>query len=189
MRIRKSGARWALAGIALTAVAAGALLIATAAMAANQQVTVQGFAFGPASITVNTGDSVTWTNKDSTAHTVTADGGSFDQPLPASGGTATITFNTAGTFPYHCTIHPNMHGTVVVLAAAATTATATASPAAGSSPAAGGGSAPTVTAPATGTGTPTPVESWGPLLALAGGLLVAIGLGGGILALAARRDD
>ena len=189
MRIGKNGARWAFMATAVTAVAAGALLIATAAMAANQQVTVQGFAFGPASITVNTGDSVTWTNKDSTAHTVTADGGSFDQPLPASGGTATVTFNTAGTFPYHCTIHPNMHGTVVVLAATAATATATASPAASTSPAAGGGSAPTVTAPATGSGAATPVESWAPLFALAGGLLVAIGLGGGVLAMAARRDD
>jgi len=189
MRLAKTKIRWAVAAVSLAAIAVGAIVMAGAAMAANQQVTVQGFAFAPASITVNTGDSVTWTNKDSAAHTVTADGGSFDQPLPASGGTATITFNTAGTFPYHCTIHPNMHGTVVVMAAAATTATATASasPAAGTSPTARA-SSPTVTAPATGSGT-EPVESWAPLWMLAGGLLVAIGLGGGALALAGRRED
>lgn len=163
---------------AVAAVVAGILLVTAAAMAAGNAVSVEGFAFNPASIQVNVGDSITWTNQDAAPHTVTADGGSFDKPLPASGGTATITFNTAGTFPYHCTIHPNMHGTVVVLAAAATNPPASASPSA---------AAPTVIAPATGSGAATPAQAWAPIVALLGGLLVAVGLGGGVLAIASRR--
>lgn len=167
--------------VAGAAIAAGLLLMALTAMAANQAVTVKGFAFNPASIQVTVGDSITWTNQDSAPHTVTADGGAFDKPLAANGGTATITFNTAGTFPYHCTIHPNMHGTVVVLAAA----TSTASPSAGASATAS--AAPSVVAPATGSGAANPGQSWAPILALIGGLLVAAGVGGGVLAVTSRR--
>jgi plastocyanin len=78
------------------------------------QVVIKGFAFDPASITIKAGESVTWTNQDSPTHTITADNGEFDSGNIASGATYSFTFAKAGTYPYHCTIHPSMKGTVVV---------------------------------------------------------------------------
>jgi plastocyanin len=69
-------------------------------------------AYSPNPITVPIGGSVMWTNNDSTAHTSTADGGTFSSGSIAPGGTFTATFPTAGTFRYHCAIHPGMVGTV-----------------------------------------------------------------------------
>jgi plastocyanin len=77
-------------------------------------VTVDNFAFTPASLNVKAGQQVTWTNKQQgVTHTVTADGGAFDHQLP-SAATFSFTFAKAGSFPYHCTIHSSMHGTIVV---------------------------------------------------------------------------
>jgi plastocyanin len=86
---------------------------AGASMAAAA-VHIKDFAFAPASQTVKAGETVTWTNDDSTEHTVTADDGSFDSGRLAPGATFTHTFAAAGTFAYHCTIHPNMTAKVVV---------------------------------------------------------------------------
>jgi plastocyanin len=83
-----------------------------AAMAAA--VHIKDFAFAPTSQTVKAGDTVTWTNDDSTEHTVTADDGSFDSGRLAPGATFSHTFAAAGTVAYHCTIHPNMTAKVVV---------------------------------------------------------------------------
>ena len=77
-------------------------------------VSIANFAFSPASITVKVGDSVTWTNNDSTTHTVTADDNSFSSGDLAPGATFSFTFPKAGTYAYHCSIHPSMTGTVVV---------------------------------------------------------------------------
>jgi len=77
-------------------------------------VTISGYAFSPATIRVKVGGTVTWTNQDPVAHTVTADGGSFDTKLISQGKSASVTFDKAGTYPYHCTPHPNMKGTVIV---------------------------------------------------------------------------
>ena len=77
-------------------------------------VTIQNFAFGPQSLSVAVGTTVTWTNADSAAHTATADDGSFDSKSIAAGSTFSQTFDTAGTFAYHCSIHPNMTGTIEV---------------------------------------------------------------------------
>jgi amicyanin len=80
-------------------------------------VTIQSFAFSPASITVKVGDSVTWTNQDSVAHTVTADDGVTGGPnsqLIEKGKTYSFTFAKAGTYTYHCSVHPSMKGTVTV---------------------------------------------------------------------------
>ncbi|HSW98893.1 MAG TPA: cupredoxin family copper-binding protein [Candidatus Saccharimonadales bacterium] len=84
---------------------------------AADAVSIQNFAFGPANITVKVGDTVTWTNKDSTAHTVTADTASSDAPASgdvAPGSTYSFTFKRAGTYIYHCAIHPSMQGSVTV---------------------------------------------------------------------------
>jgi plastocyanin len=77
-------------------------------------VTIANFAFGPASLSVAAGTTVTWTNEDTAAHTATADDGSFDSSSIAPGATFSHAFDTAGTFAYHCSIHPNMTATIEV---------------------------------------------------------------------------
>lgn len=81
-----------------------------------QKVTIADMAFSPANITVKKGTTVTWTNQDSVAHTVAENDGQ-DGPKSsnlANGQSYSFTYNTVGTFKYHCTIHPNMTGTVTV---------------------------------------------------------------------------
>jgi plastocyanin len=77
-------------------------------------VLIQGMAFNPLTITVALGTSVTWTNKDAVAHTVTSNTGIFDSGSISTNGTFSYTFSTVGTFPYHCTVHPYMTATVIV---------------------------------------------------------------------------
>jgi plastocyanin len=83
---------------------------------ATNSVAVQNFTFSPADITVKKGTTVTWTNKDSITHTVTENDGQTgpDSGDLAPGKTYSFTFNTVGTFKYHCAIHPEMLGTVTV---------------------------------------------------------------------------
>ena len=71
-------------------------------------------AYAPNPITVAAGTAVTWTNNDSTAHTATGDNGAFDSGTIPAGGSFSFTFQTRGTFPYHCTFHRGMVGSVVV---------------------------------------------------------------------------
>ncbi len=86
------------------------------AMAGETAVTIEGFAFNPATIEIGVGDSVTWTNNDGSPHTVTQSpsGSGFQSGPIASGGTFTQTFDAPGTFEYFCEFHANMTGTVVV---------------------------------------------------------------------------
>jgi plastocyanin len=77
-------------------------------------VSIDNFAFVPATLTVKTGSTVTWTNHDEEPHTVAASDGSFHSPGMGSQGTYSHTFATAGKFDYVCSIHPFMHATVVV---------------------------------------------------------------------------
>ncbi len=77
------------------------------------------FAFSPATLTIKAGTTVTWKNTTSAAHTVTSDDGkTFDSgtsnPIAAQGGTFSFTFTKAGTFAYHCAIHPFMKATIIV---------------------------------------------------------------------------
>src|SRR5688572_21470587 len=94
-------------------------IAASSVLAADSAVTIAGFAFDPTTVTIQVGDSVTWTNQDSAAHTATAGDGSFDTGPIVNGASDTVTFDTAGTFAYICSIHPQMTGSVVVEAAAA----------------------------------------------------------------------
>jgi plastocyanin len=82
--------------------------------AAAGAVTIQNFAFAPATLTVAAGTTITWTNMDSTAHTVTLDDGSATSDDIAAGATYQHTFAAAGTFAYHCKIHPTMKATITV---------------------------------------------------------------------------
>ena len=67
----------------------------------------------PSGLSVAAGSAISWTNGDSANHTVTLDDGSCDTPVNA-GETVTVTYNTPGTFAFHCTIHPNMTGSLEV---------------------------------------------------------------------------
>jgi plastocyanin len=71
-------------------------------------------AYNPNPITVSRGGTVTWVNNDNTTHTSAADGGAFNSGNIAPGGSFSQTFQSAGSFTYHCAIHPNMVGTVTV---------------------------------------------------------------------------
>jgi plastocyanin len=80
--------------------------------AAIKLITIQNFAFSPSSLTLNQGDAVRWTNQDSAPHTVTSD--TFQSPNLTTNGSFSFTFKQAGTFSYHCSIHPSMKGTIIV---------------------------------------------------------------------------
>ena len=75
---------------------------------------IQSMAFNPSTITVTANTTITWTNKDAIAHTVTSDTGVFDSKTIPANGTFSYTFSTAGKYTYHCTIHPSMTASVVV---------------------------------------------------------------------------
>ncbi len=70
--------------------------------------------FAPGTLTVSTGTTVTWGNNDGTVHNSTADGGQWTSPTLSGGQTFTHKFDSTGSFKYHCTIHPEMTGTIVV---------------------------------------------------------------------------
>jgi plastocyanin len=105
-----------IATIAGVALAVG--IIAGPALAANRSVTIAGFAFAPATVTVSVGDRVTWRNDDDTTHTATS-GSAWSTGNISPGTSKSITFTRAGTYDYICAIHPTMSGRVVVRAASA----------------------------------------------------------------------
>jgi plastocyanin len=71
-------------------------------------------AFNPNPLTVSAGTTVRWTNNDTIAHNTTSNTNVWSSGTLAPGATFDFTFQTAGTYPYRCTIHPGMTGTVVV---------------------------------------------------------------------------
>jgi plastocyanin len=77
------------------------------------EITIEGFAFNPSTITVSGPTEVTVTNNDTTAHTFTLDDGSADLALGA-GESGTVTVDVSETTGFHCAIHPSMTGTVEV---------------------------------------------------------------------------
>jgi plastocyanin len=87
--------------------------------AASTGVTISDFKFSPAGVTVNVGDTVTWSNAGPTGHSATANDGSFDTGILQKGSSGSHTFSQAGTFSYFCKPHPFMKGTITVVAAAA----------------------------------------------------------------------
>lgn len=81
------------------------------------RVKIMNFAFQPSRIEVSAGTRVVWTNEDSDPHTVTTDKPAFGSQALDTGQTYAKLLVKAGTFAYHCTIHPFMHGTVIVVGA------------------------------------------------------------------------
>ncbi len=109
-----------LALVATTAILLAACGGATSTLSGGNGVTVQGSKFDPTTLEVPVGTTVTWTNKDNIAHTVTsgtpsAKDGKFDGALDPTSGTFAFTLSTAGTFKYFCQNHPTtMLATIVV---------------------------------------------------------------------------
>jgi plastocyanin len=99
----------------LTTAPSGGSIGTNPAAGGGATVDISGFAFSPASVTVKVGDSVTWTNKDSAPHTVTAADGSFDSGSLAQGASFSFTFQKAGTYTYRCTVHPSMPTATVIV--------------------------------------------------------------------------
>jgi plastocyanin len=82
--------------------------------ATNAEVKIDNFVFGPETITVPVGATVTWTNKDDIPHTSVSTEGVFKSKVLDTNEKFSYTFDKAGTYPYYCTIHPKMTGKVVV---------------------------------------------------------------------------
>ena len=83
--------------------------------ATGTDVQIQNFAFSPTSLTIKIGDTVTWTNKDNTLHTVTSDSGNeLNSKDLSKGQTYSHKFTSARTYDYHCTYHNSMKGKIIV---------------------------------------------------------------------------
>lgn len=106
----------AMPGMSMSAPAAGSTSSAPAAVVGGDTVAVKGFAFAPAALVVKAGTTVTWTNQDADAHTVTSQGtgGPLQSAALATGQSYSYTFTTPGNYAYLCTIHPFMTATVTV---------------------------------------------------------------------------
>ena len=107
----------------LAAVAMSALLLLTVSIKATAsdprapattEVKIDNFSFGPGVVTVTSGTTVTWTNRDDIPHTVVSTDGVFKSKVLDTDEKFSYTFGKAGTFPYFCSIHPKMTGKVVV---------------------------------------------------------------------------
>lgn len=150
----------------------------TAHAASDPADIISDFKFSPATLTIHVGDTITWTNNGPAPHTATANNGSFDTGNLNKGQSASHTFTQAGTFAYICSIHPFMHGTVVVLANASTPTNSNSSGSSGSS----GSSTPTTptatTAAVTASGSGLPNTGMNLLGAVIAGALLA---GGGVV--------
>jgi plastocyanin len=82
--------------------------------AAAAEVKIDNFSFGPATLSVPVGATVTWTNRDDIPHTVVSTDGVFKSKVLDTDDKFSFTFAKAGTYPYFCSIHPKMTGKIVV---------------------------------------------------------------------------
>ncbi len=78
------------------------------------EVTIEGFAYKPATLNIPVGTTVVWYNKDTAPHTVTARDKSFDSSSLSRDGSFSFTFKQQGTFEYYCQFHPTMTGKIIV---------------------------------------------------------------------------
>jgi plastocyanin len=87
---------------------------AKAGQPASAEVKVDNFSFGPTTLNVAVGTTVTWTNRDDIPHTVVSTEKAFKSKVLDTDEKFSFTFTKAGTYPYFCSIHPKMTGSVVV---------------------------------------------------------------------------
>jgi len=86
----------------------------TAGGGTSVQIIMNNRSYDPKTVTIGLGGTVTWVNQEALRHDVVADNGEFNSGLFGEGETFSFTFSAAGTYPYHCSIHPGMTGTVIV---------------------------------------------------------------------------
>ena len=77
-------------------------------------VSIKDFAFNPAAVTAKVGQVIAFTNNDTTAHTATLDAGGCTTPNIAPATSDGLVFTAAGTYPFHCSIHSQMKGTITI---------------------------------------------------------------------------
>ncbi|MDH3891317.1 MAG: cupredoxin family copper-binding protein [candidate division Zixibacteria bacterium] len=94
-----------------------AVLMAPTSQAATVDVDISGFTFVPDTLVITAGDEVKWTNQDVAPHTSTSDAPLWDSGTLNQGQFWSRTFNTPGSYPYHCAIHPSMQAVIIVEAA------------------------------------------------------------------------
>lgn len=148
---------------------AGILVLGSPAMASAQtdasaeHITISHYSYAPASVSVASGTTVTWTNLDTVAHDVTVTRGPalFHSPMLSKGQSWSFTFTLSGPYSYICSVHPDMHGSVTVAAAAPIAS-------AGGATGPGAGSTATTAMPATAVATP-PASTISPFLFVGGG--------------------
>ena len=99
---------------ALLPVQPGAPLMKLQPEGPKDAVTIDDFAFAPATIEVKVGEEITWTNRDAAPHTVTSTTDVFGSDTLDPGATFNFTFEEPGDYPYRCEIHPDMQGQVKV---------------------------------------------------------------------------
>jgi plastocyanin len=102
--------------IVIALVLLGALAAPGGAAAATKTVVIKAGGFDPATVTIQTGDKVTWKNTDKVQHQVVSDGGFFASPVLAAGKSYSFTFQQAKTYHYHDGLHPARKGKVIVKA-------------------------------------------------------------------------
>jgi len=152
MRLLRS--KWA---VRVAAIIVCGTWLAAPALAVSQSVVIQNFAFQPQDVTINVGESVTWINRDPVGHTATSDAqGVFDTGVIAPGGNKTVSFAVAGTYAYHCSIHPTLKGTVTVVGPTPTPGPSTPAPSPTASPSASVIPSPSATAAPSGTSIAVP---------------------------------
>jgi plastocyanin len=103
----------ALVALVISMTGGGNASASTAQASAAKTVSIKGFAFHAPSLTVRAGTKVTFHNADSVAHTATR-GGAFNTGSIPPGMSKAVRFAKKGTFAYHCTIHPDMRGKIIV---------------------------------------------------------------------------
>jgi plastocyanin len=103
-------------GLAVAGLAAGARQVTASERQKPDAsgVKIDNFAFGPGTLTVPVGATVTWTNRDDIPHTVVSTEGVFKSKVLDTDEKFSFTFGKAGSYPYYCSIHPKMTGKVVV---------------------------------------------------------------------------
>ena len=77
-------------------------------------ISISNFSINPSTLTINKGTTVTWTNNDQTTYILIGDNNDILSPQINHGESYSYTFNTTGEFPYHCDVHPNMKGAIIV---------------------------------------------------------------------------
>jgi len=99
--------------LAIYSLAACAICCSPLALANVANISIVNFAFTPSSVSINVNDSVKWTWAGS-PHSTTSDTGLWESGVQGTGATFTHTFASAGSFPFHCSVHPFMTGTITV---------------------------------------------------------------------------